>query len=299
MSKTKRYYWIKLRESFLTSDAVDFLMSQKNGAQYVVLYQMLCLKTANTDGKLARQIGDVLLKYDAEKIQRDTKHFDIDTIRVALELYQKLGLVYVGDDNILQISNFDKMIGAETNWAKYKQKQRLENEKKKLENVQQLSNKRLDIRDKDIKSKDIRDKDKDKDIYNNNKEKNISVDVSKNETSRLFLELPKIGGKHNVYEKDIKKYKELYPAIDVKQEIRSMLGWLESNPANKKKNVKAFITRWLSKKQDKAPRVESVEIIKEEPKIKKEKVAEKTEKEKKEMSDKRKEYQKMLEEEEF
>lgn len=52
MAVGKRYYWIKLKESFLNSDAVDFLMSQKDGANYVVLYQVLCLKTINTGGRL-------------------------------------------------------------------------------------------------------------------------------------------------------------------------------------------------------------------------------------------------------
>lgn len=34
----------------MNSEVVDFLMSQPNGASYVVLYQMLCLKTINTGG---------------------------------------------------------------------------------------------------------------------------------------------------------------------------------------------------------------------------------------------------------
>ena len=54
MATGKRYYWIKLKTSFMTSDAVDFLMGEKDGANYVVLYQMLCLKTINTGGKLER-----------------------------------------------------------------------------------------------------------------------------------------------------------------------------------------------------------------------------------------------------
>ena len=36
----QRYYWIKLTDRFMTSDTVDFLMGQKDGANYVVLYQM-------------------------------------------------------------------------------------------------------------------------------------------------------------------------------------------------------------------------------------------------------------------
>ena len=94
MATGKRYYWIKLKDTFMTSDAVDFLMSQPDGANYVVLYQMLCLKTINNEGSLERQIGEVLIPYDEAKIQRDTKWFSIDTVRVALKLYQALGLIY-------------------------------------------------------------------------------------------------------------------------------------------------------------------------------------------------------------
>lgn len=50
MATGKRYYWIKLKDSFMSSDEIDYLMSQPDGANYVVLYQMLCLKTINTNG---------------------------------------------------------------------------------------------------------------------------------------------------------------------------------------------------------------------------------------------------------
>ena len=51
MAAGKKFYWIKLRTSFLDSEKIDFLLSQKNGANYVVIYQMLCLKTINSDLK--------------------------------------------------------------------------------------------------------------------------------------------------------------------------------------------------------------------------------------------------------
>lgn len=109
----KRFYWIKLKDTFMTSDAVDFLMGQKNGAEYVVLYQMLCLRTINTDGVLARQIGEIIIPYDAAKIQRDCKYFTLDTVIVALELYKKLGLVYEQQDGHLKITDFENLIGSE------------------------------------------------------------------------------------------------------------------------------------------------------------------------------------------
>lgn len=142
----KRYYWIKLRDTFMTSDAVDFLMGQKDGANYVVLYQMLCLKTINTDGELSRTIGEVIIPYDIDKIVRDTKWFTKDTVIVALGLYQKLGLIFKNDNGNLVITNFNKMVGSESQSAIYKQ------DKKELENFQLNSNRYKDIKILDIKS---------------------------------------------------------------------------------------------------------------------------------------------------
>ena len=154
----KRYYWIKLKDTFFTSDTVDFLMSQKDGANYVVLYQMLCLKTANTNGELSRQIGEIIIPFDVEKIHRYCKYFSIDTIRVALELYKKLGLIYEQENGILQITNFENLIGSESQNAVYKRKQR--EEEKRLESVQQMSNKILDNRDKILDNRDNNKKEK-------------------------------------------------------------------------------------------------------------------------------------------
>lgn len=151
----KRYYWIKLKDTFFTSDTVDFLMSQKDGANYVVLYQMLCLKTANTNGELSRQIGEIIIPFDIEKIHRDCKYFSIDTIRVALELYKKLGLIYEQGNGILQITNFENIIGSESQNAIYKRQKREED--KRLEFIQQNSNKILDNRDKILDNRDIKE----------------------------------------------------------------------------------------------------------------------------------------------
>nr|DAL47252.1 MAG TPA_asm: Replication initiation and membrane attachment [Caudoviricetes sp.] len=108
----------------MRSDAVDFLMGQKNGANYVVLYQMLCLMTINTNGRLSRQIGEVIIPYDVDKIQRDTKWFSNDTVRVALGLYAKLGLIYQEKDGTLVLANHSEMVGSETDYAAQKKLQR-------------------------------------------------------------------------------------------------------------------------------------------------------------------------------
>lgn len=115
---TKKYYWIKLKTNFFNTEQIDFLMSQDNGSEYVVLYQMLCLNTANNNGELASKIGEMIVPYNVDKIVRDTKYFKTDTVIVALELFKKLGLIYEEEHSILKIANFDEMVGSETSSAK-------------------------------------------------------------------------------------------------------------------------------------------------------------------------------------
>ena len=155
MVDNKKYYWIKLRTDFFNREDIDFLLSQENGCEYVVLYQMLCLNTANTNGRLESQMNEVIVPYDIKKIARDTKYFDIDTIIVALELYKKLGLVYEEEDQILKISNIERMIGTESasREAIKKREQRLKKKLGTLEGTNCLIENRdkiLDIRDKSI-----------------------------------------------------------------------------------------------------------------------------------------------------
>lgn len=120
----QRYYWIKITDHFMTSDTIDFLMSQKDGANYVVIYQMLCLKTINNNGQLSRQLGEIIIPYDDAKIQRDLKYFSIDTIRVALNLYKQLGLIYQQENGVLKIADFENIVGSQTISAEKKQSQR-------------------------------------------------------------------------------------------------------------------------------------------------------------------------------
>ena len=121
----KKFYWIKLKLDFFSLPTIDYLLSQDNGAEYVVLYEMLCLMSANDKGTLASNMNEILIPYDIEKIKRDTKYFSTDTIVVAVELFKKLGLIYQSQESgIIQISNFDNLIGQETKFAKDKREYR-------------------------------------------------------------------------------------------------------------------------------------------------------------------------------
>ncbi len=135
----KRFYWIRLKTNFFDRKEIDFILSQKNGCEYIVLYQMLCLSTANTDGRFETQINEVIVPYDIDKIVRDTKYFDYDTVAVAIELFKKLGLIYEEEDNILRITNHSELVGSESATRdaikKREYRQRLKEKKIKEEKI--------------------------------------------------------------------------------------------------------------------------------------------------------------------
>ena len=62
------------------------------------------------------------------------------------------------------------------------------------------------------------------------------------------------GSSHEVSQGDIACWSELYPAIDVMQQVRAMKGWLIANPKNRKtkSGINRFINAWLCREQNKA-----------------------------------------------
>ena len=103
---------------------------------------------------------------------------------------------------------------------------------------------------------------------NKTKEKNISC--SELGTSPRMEAAYKLilnnGDHHQVTKEDIESYRELYPAVDIEQEIRKMIGWLDANPKNRKTRlgIRRFINGWLSRAQDSA-RVQEKRVVKPKP----------------------------------
>lgn len=68
-----------------------------------------------------------------------------------------------------------------------------------------------------------------------------------------FAKLPLLNNQYYlIYQEDIEHYKEQFPALDIEQEVRNAIAWMEANPKNRKKNGKRFITNWLIRKQERA-----------------------------------------------
>ena len=158
MNSSKTYFWIKLKNDFFDLPTIDWLADQPNGYAYIVLYQKLCLLTANNGGELTRKVGEMIVPYNVKKIAEITR-FDFDTVAIAMELYKTLGLIYEQNDGVLQLTGIEDMVGSESKWA---EKKRVQRQKKAVlegqgeDNVPLLSgdNVRQEIRDKSLEIRD-------------------------------------------------------------------------------------------------------------------------------------------------
>lgn len=210
MSDNKRYYWLKLPEDFYDDDTIQWIEDQENGAAYVNFYLKLLLKSLSDEGRLIRYVGQRLIPYDVKSLSRLT-NTDTDTVRVALELFVKIGLIERLDTGEIYMSQIDEMIGSETQAAtrmrkmrarkalksdNQAEKQEIDNEKRnnvtgERNNVQKCY---TDNRDKII-DKDIEiDKRNNNNISKNfNDEEKITVDyyyrLVKNNTSKSDIDL--------------------------------------------------------------------------------------------------------------
>ena len=117
MSDNKRFYWLKLKEDFFDDETIRYIEEQENGIKYSNFYLKLCLKSLRTDGKLIRLVGEILIPYDVKSLSSLTG-VDVDTVRCAMALFEKIGCVKMLDSGELYISQLSEMVGSETDKAR-------------------------------------------------------------------------------------------------------------------------------------------------------------------------------------
>ena len=116
----------------------------------------------------------------------------------------------------------------------------------------------------DIQAKNVNILSKNADISEQSKVEKSRVEKSKEEYilcaepqaagAPPVISLPLNDGTFfDVSENDRAKWSQLYPNVDVLQQLRNMAGWCDANPAKRKTRggIKRFITSWLAKEQDK------------------------------------------------
>ena len=97
MSDNKKYYYLKLKEDFFDSPEIKVLESMPNGYKYSNLLLKLYLKALRFDGALRLNKHT---PYNVEMISAAVG-MDIDTVRVAFDLFEKLKLVEILNDGTI------------------------------------------------------------------------------------------------------------------------------------------------------------------------------------------------------
>lgn len=117
------YFWLKLKNDFFNREEIKLIEAMPNGKDYIIFYMKLLLKSIENDGKLYFRNT---IPYSPEMLANIT-NTNIDTVKVSVDMFLKLGLMEKWDDGTLFMIETQNMIGSESKWAKYK---RLEREKK-------------------------------------------------------------------------------------------------------------------------------------------------------------------------
>ena len=247
MADNEKYYYIKLKDSYFDQDNIKVLESMKNGHIYSLIIIKLYLKASKTDGQL---MMTQRIPYDPNNVSilANVIGHDVDHVKEAIRLGVELDLIKIIDGREIWMTEIQNMIGQSSTEA-----DRVRLYRKKLDAKALPESKDVQMYDKCTPEIE---KEIEKEIEI--KKENTCGEVSSEtiSASPVFISLPKIGSPsqpnatHNVTEDDIKRYEDVYPGVDVRSELKKMNLWLDSNPANKKKNVKAFIARWLAKSQD-------------------------------------------------
>lgn len=273
----KRYYWLKLPDGFFRQKAIKKLRKIAGGDTYTIIYLKMLLVAMKQDGRLYFE-GVEATFYDELALDLDE---EAENVRVTVMFLIQQDLMQLIDETEYSLSECAKMTGSES--ASAERMRRLRDKKASQCDIgvtQQLHlsdvEKEIEIeKDKEIENKYIcpevnsgqpQPKVEIEPVAENRTKVEIEPSCSKAELkvetepaqADVFIKLPLINGDNYLVTKEyVKELKELYPAVDVEQALRSMRGWLDSNPKNKKtpRGIKRFITGWISRDQDKAPRV--------------------------------------------
>ena len=259
MADNKKYYYLKVKENFFDSEDMKILQGMKDGYLYSDILLKMYLRSLRQEGRLMYR---GIIPYTPDMIATVTGH-QIGTVEKAMKIFEQMGFVEILDNGAIYMMDIQNFIGQSSSEADRIRNYRktINDEKSRLsvnesatnvitDDVQMYTD---DVQMYDDSTPEIRDK-----SIENRDNINTSAPSSDSQTSELpFITLQlNTGEEYPVYEKEIEEWQKLYPAVDVRQQFRSMKGWLLSNPTKRKtkKGIKRFINNWLSKEQDRGGR---------------------------------------------
>ena len=166
MSDNRKYYYLKLKENFFTTEKMVILESAQDGLLYSNLLLKMYLMSLKHNGVL--MLGDGL-PHTPQTIATFTRH-QIGTVERAMKLFIEFGFVEVLTDGAYYMADIQLLIGQSSTEGERKKKERMRLKRQKLLPSGQadicppysrgdicppeIRDKRLDIRDKSIENRE-------------------------------------------------------------------------------------------------------------------------------------------------
>ena len=258
--------WIKIVTDIFDDEKILLIESLPEADSIIVIwFKLLCLSGKNNNRGVF--IMNDRIPYTDEMLATIFRR-PINTVRLALDTFDKFGMIELIND-VITIPNWSKhqnldQLEEKKNYMKdymrkyrEKQKQLANNDCKTNSKVNSKTNSKVNVSSLDIDKEEDKEEDKEiKDIYNAQSDK-ITHEPTPIEPSVITITLND-KSEYPVYQSMIDEWNELYPNVDVLQELRKMKGWSNANPAKRKtkKGIQRFINAWLAREQDKPRKIQ-------------------------------------------
>lgn len=133
----KKYYWLKLKQDFFKQHNIRIIEEMENGKDYILFYLKLLVESISHQGHL--RFSDTIPYND--KMLATITNTNVDIVRNAIKVFNELNLMEILDDGTIYMTETQKMIGNETDWASKKREYRARLQEQKKDNVLTMSDK--------------------------------------------------------------------------------------------------------------------------------------------------------------
>ncbi len=107
MADNKRYYWLKLKETFWNDAPILFMRSLPSGDTLVIIYLKLLGLSAQNDGYIAFEGNYGTIEDEIALILRENKM----QVQMALAAMKQADLIIISEDLIVQFTRIGEMVG--------------------------------------------------------------------------------------------------------------------------------------------------------------------------------------------
>ena len=259
--------WIKIVTDIFDDEKILMIESMPDSDTIIVIwFKLLCLAGKQNNGGVIMLTDRI--PYNEEMLSKVFRR-PLNTVRLALQLFEEYGMIEI-IENAITIPNWNKHQSLDSLESK-RERDRLRQAQKRSEKKALIEKSKYDDLSADSRrtivgqSLDSRQtvagQSPDVHPIEGEREGEKEIDTSTNVevggeippdptfislilNNKTYFEVPA---------SKVEKWKELYPAVDVEQELRKMCDWCESNPSKRKTRtgILACISRWLAGEQNK------------------------------------------------